>query len=29
VSHAGPVGDFTAWRAQLPVVQWSLRKELA
>jgi precorrin-6Y C5,15-methyltransferase (decarboxylating) len=29
VSHAEPVGGFTAWRAQLPVVQWAVRKELA
>ena len=26
-SHAEPVGGFTAWRAQLPIVQWSVRKE--
>ena len=29
VSQAEPVGGFTAWRAQLPIVQWSVRKELA
>jgi precorrin-6Y C5,15-methyltransferase (decarboxylating) len=23
VSHAAPIGDFTGWRPQLPVVQWS------
>ena len=27
LSHAEPVGGFTAWRAQLPIVQWSVRKE--
>jgi precorrin-6Y C5,15-methyltransferase (decarboxylating) len=27
VSRAEPVGAFTAWRAQLPIVQWSVRKE--
>ncbi|MGH3251565.1 MAG: precorrin-6y C5,15-methyltransferase (decarboxylating) subunit CbiE [Trebonia sp.] len=26
VERAGPVGDFTAWRPALPVVQWSARK---
>jgi precorrin-6Y C5,15-methyltransferase (decarboxylating) len=26
LEHAGPVGGFTAWRAQLPVVQWSARR---
>ena len=25
LEHAEPVGTFTAWRAQLPVVQWSAR----
>jgi len=29
VSHAGLVGSFTAWRPQLPIVQWSVRKEQA
>ena len=24
LEHAEPVGRFTAWRAQLPIVQWSL-----
>jgi precorrin-6B C5,15-methyltransferase / cobalt-precorrin-6B C5,C15-methyltransferase len=27
ISHAEPIGSFQAWRAQLPVVQWSARKE--
>lgn len=27
VSRAEPVGGFTSWRPQLPVVQWSARKE--
>jgi precorrin-6Y C5,15-methyltransferase (decarboxylating) len=27
ISHAEPLGSFEAWRAQLPVVQWSVRKE--
>jgi precorrin-6Y C5,15-methyltransferase (decarboxylating) len=27
VSHAGPLGGFSAWRPQLPIVQWSARKE--
>ncbi|HEV3045827.1 MAG TPA: precorrin-6y C5,15-methyltransferase (decarboxylating) subunit CbiE [Solirubrobacteraceae bacterium] len=27
VAHAAPLGGFHAWRAQLPVVQWSARKE--
>ncbi len=26
VSHAEPVGSFTAWRPALPIVQWSARK---
>jgi precorrin-6Y C5,15-methyltransferase (decarboxylating) len=26
VSHAAPVGDFTAWRPALPVSQWSAAK---
>jgi precorrin-6B C5,15-methyltransferase / cobalt-precorrin-6B C5,C15-methyltransferase len=26
ISHAGPIGGFTAWRAQIPVVQWSALK---
>jgi precorrin-6Y C5,15-methyltransferase (decarboxylating) len=26
LEHAEPVGGFTAWRAQLPVVQWSARR---
>jgi precorrin-6B C5,15-methyltransferase / cobalt-precorrin-6B C5,C15-methyltransferase len=26
LEHADAVGGFTAWRAQLPVVQWSARK---
>lgn len=25
LEHASPVGRFTAWRAQLPIVQWSAR----
>jgi precorrin-6Y C5,15-methyltransferase (decarboxylating) len=29
ISHAEPLGSFEAWRAQLPVVQWSMRKERA
>jgi precorrin-6Y C5,15-methyltransferase (decarboxylating) len=27
VAHAEPLGSFEAWRPQLPVVQWSARKE--
>ena len=26
VSHAEPIGSFTAWRASLPIVQWSAEK---
>jgi precorrin-6Y C5,15-methyltransferase (decarboxylating) len=26
VSHAEPIGSFTAWRPALPVVQWSSEK---
>jgi precorrin-6Y C5,15-methyltransferase (decarboxylating) len=26
ISHAEPIGSFQAWRAQLPVVQWSARR---
>ncbi|MCW2957416.1 MAG: cbiE, partial [Solirubrobacterales bacterium] len=26
VAHAEPVGGFTAWRAQMPVVQWAATK---
>jgi precorrin-6Y C5,15-methyltransferase (decarboxylating) len=26
VAHAEPIGGFTAWRAQMPVVQWSATK---
>lgn len=26
ISHAEPIGGFTGWRAQLPVVQWSSGK---
>jgi precorrin-6B C5,15-methyltransferase / cobalt-precorrin-6B C5,C15-methyltransferase len=29
IAHAEPLGSFDAWRAQLPVVQWSMRKERA
>jgi precorrin-6B C5,15-methyltransferase / cobalt-precorrin-6B C5,C15-methyltransferase len=29
VSHAEPLGAFTTWRPQLPIVQWSARKEPA
>jgi precorrin-6Y C5,15-methyltransferase (decarboxylating) len=29
ISHAEPLGTFEAWRSQLPVVQWSARKERA
>jgi len=29
IAHAEPIGSFEAWRAQLPVVQWSVRKERA
>ncbi len=29
VSHAEPLGGFTTWRPQLPIVQWSARKEPA
>jgi precorrin-6Y C5,15-methyltransferase (decarboxylating) len=27
VSHAEPIGSFTAWRPALPVVQWSMEKQ--
>ena len=27
IAHAEPVGDFTGWRAQMTVVQWSATKE--
>ncbi len=27
IAHAEPLGSFEAWRAQLPVVQWSARRE--
>lgn len=27
IAHAAPVGTFTGWRAQMPVVQWEARKE--
>ena len=27
IAHAEPVGAFTGWRAQMPVVQWCARKE--
>ena len=23
VAHAGPIGGFTGWRPQMPIVQWS------
>jgi precorrin-6Y C5,15-methyltransferase (decarboxylating) len=29
IAHAEPIGSFEAWRAQLPVVQWSAHKERA
>lgn len=29
IAHAEPLGTFEAWRAQLPVVQWSVRKARA
>jgi precorrin-6Y C5,15-methyltransferase (decarboxylating) len=29
VSHAEALGSFSAWRPQLPIVQWSARKEPA
>ncbi|MFY9487142.1 MAG: precorrin-6y C5,15-methyltransferase (decarboxylating) subunit CbiE [Solirubrobacterales bacterium] len=29
ISHAEPIGGFTGWRAQMPVVQWVVRKDLA
>ena len=29
VGHAEPLGGFTAWRPQLPIVQWSAGKEPA
>ena len=29
IAHAEPVGGFTGWRAQMPVVQWCARKETA
>ncbi len=25
IAHAAPVGGFTGWRAQMPVVQWEAR----
>jgi precorrin-6Y C5,15-methyltransferase (decarboxylating) len=28
IAHADPVGSFTAWRAQMSVVQWSVTKEI-
>ncbi len=28
ISHAEPIGDFTGWRSQMPVVQWSARKDV-
>lgn len=28
IAHAEPLGTFEAWRGQLPVVQWTARKEL-
>jgi precorrin-6Y C5,15-methyltransferase (decarboxylating) len=27
IAHAAPVGTFTGWRQQMPVVQWEARKE--
>jgi precorrin-6Y C5,15-methyltransferase (decarboxylating) len=27
ISHAAPIGGFTAWRPQMPVVQWCAHKE--
>ncbi len=27
VAHAEPVGRFTGWRAQMPVTQWSVRRD--
>jgi precorrin-6Y C5,15-methyltransferase (decarboxylating) len=27
VSHAEPLGGFSAWRPQLPIVQWSARMD--
>jgi precorrin-6Y C5,15-methyltransferase (decarboxylating) len=29
IDHAAPLGSFTAWRAQIPVVQWVAWKETA
>ena len=29
VDHAEPLGRFTGWRAQRPVVQWAASKESA
>jgi precorrin-6Y C5,15-methyltransferase (decarboxylating) len=26
IAHAEPIGSFTGWRPQMPVVQWSVRK---
>jgi precorrin-6Y C5,15-methyltransferase (decarboxylating) len=26
VAHAAPLGGFTGWRPQMPVVTWSVRK---
>lgn len=27
ISHAKPIGGFTGWRAQMPVVQWAAQKD--
>jgi precorrin-6B C5,15-methyltransferase / cobalt-precorrin-6B C5,C15-methyltransferase len=29
IEHAGPLGSLTAWRPQLPIVQWHARKDNA
>jgi precorrin-6Y C5,15-methyltransferase (decarboxylating) len=29
IAHAEPLGGFTSWRAQLPIVQWAATKEPA
>jgi precorrin-6Y C5,15-methyltransferase (decarboxylating) len=29
IAHAEPLGSFTGWRAQLPIVQWAATKEPA
>ncbi len=28
IAHAEPIGSFTGWRTQMPVVQWAARKDM-